>query len=131
MPPEMSPGVPSAVPANAGVIHDIGYRHYGGPRRGRPYIRRSLLTTSLKATFGLGRSGRSKVMPMLLAVVMCLPAVAIVTITAVLSQGSPQGELVAGYPSYMLNMQIVLAIFVAAQAPVAVSRDLRFGVMAL
>lgn len=131
MPPDTPVAATGAPTSAEGVIHDIGYRHYGGQRRGRAYIRRSLWVTSLKAAFGLGRSGRSKVMPMLLFVVMCLPALAIVTITAVISQGAEQTELVADYPSYLLNLQVVMAIFVAAQAPVTVSRDLRFGVMAL
>jgi len=111
----------------AGVIHDIGYRHYDGERRGRSYIRRSLYVDSLKGAYGLGRSARSKVMPMILFAGMCLPALAIVAITAV----TGADELVGGYPSYVLNLQVVVLIFLAAQAPVAVSRDLRFAVMPL
>lgn len=120
----MSDGTPAAP---QGVIHDIGYRHFGGERRGRSYIRRSLFTESLRGAYGLGRSGRSKIMPMLLLGVMCLPAGAIVAITAVVGAE----ELVAGYPSYLLNLQLVISIFVAAQAPVLVSRDLRFRVTSL
>ena len=114
-------------PPTAGVIHDIGYRHYDGERRGRSYIRRSLYIDSLKGAYGLGRSTRSKVMPMILFAVMCLPALAIVAITAV----TGAGQLVGGYPSYVLNLQVVVLIFLASQAPVAVSRDLRFRVMSL
>lgn len=113
--------------STAGVIHDIGYRHYEGERGGRRYIRRSLYVDSLKGIYGLGRSARSKVMPMVLFVVMCLPALVIVAITAV----SGAAELVGDYPSYVLNLQMVVLIFLASQAPVAVSRDLRFGVMPL
>jgi ABC-2 type transport system permease protein len=111
----------------AGVIHDIGYRHYDGERRGRGYIRRSLYVDSLKGAYGLGRSARSKLMPVILFAVMCLPALAIVAVTAV----TGADELVADYTSYVLNLQVVVLIFLAAQAPVAVSRDLRFGVMPL
>ena len=113
--------------SNKGVIHDIGYRHFDGDRRGRGYIRRSLFADSVRGAYGFGRSARSKVMPLVLLAVMCLPAGAIVAITAV----TGAEELVAGYPSYLLNLQVVISIFVAAQAPVLVSRDLRFGVMAL
>jgi ABC-2 type transport system permease protein len=66
-------------------------------------------------------------MPMLLFAVMCLPALAIVAITAV----TGADQLVGDYPSYLLNLQVVVLIFLASQAPVAVSRDLRFGVMSL
>lgn len=117
----------TATTKTSGAIHNIGYRHYDGDRRGRSYIRRSLYVDSLKATYGLGRSTRSKVLPMILFAVMCLPALAIVAITAV--TGAEQ--LVGGYPTYVLNLQMVVLIFLAAQAPVALSRDLRFGVMSL
>ena len=128
VPPDTPRSVTSEAPAPPhGVIHDIGYRHFDGERRGRRYIRRSLFVDSLRGAYGLGRSGRSKVMPMLLLAAMCLPALAIVAITAV-TRGN---ELVAGYPSYLLTLQLVISIFVAAQAPVLVSRDLRFGVMSL
>jgi ABC-2 type transport system permease protein len=35
------------------------------------------------------------------------------------------------YTSYVLNLQLVVAVYVAAQAPASVSRDLRFRVMSL
>lgn len=130
MPPDTTTTTPDRADTT-GVIHDIGYRHHTGVRRGRAYIRRSLFLTSLKAAYGLGRSGRSKVTPMLLLAVACLPAGGIVALTAVSSGVNEPTELVAGYPSYLLNLQVIIAIFVAAQAPVTVSRDLRFGVMAL
>lgn len=125
MPPDMTNAdAPITAP---GVIHDIGYRHYEADRRGRSYIRRSLFADSLRGAFGLGRSGRSKVMPMLLAAAMCLPAGVIVVISALIEADA----LFANYPSYLLNLQIVITIFIAAQAPVMVSRDLRFGVTSL
>ena len=110
-----------------GTIHDIGYQHYSGPRLGRSYIRRALFVESARGAYGLGRSGRSKIMPMLLFAAMCLPALIIVVATAV----TGADELVGSYPSYLLNLQLVIAIYVAGQAPASVSRDLRFGVMSL
>ena len=116
-----------STPAPGGVIHDIGYRHYDGDLRARSYIGRSLYLDSLKGAFGLGRSGRYKVMPLALFAVMCLPAGGMVAITAMTS--SP--ELVGEYTSYLLNLQLIILVFLAAQAPATVSRDLRFGVMSL
>ena len=116
-----------STPTPSGVIHDIGYRHYDGERGARGYIRRSLYVDSLKGVYGLGRSARYKVMPMILLAVMCLPAGVIVAITA--ATGAP--ELVGSYSSYLLNLQMIVLIFVASQAPATVSRDLRFGVMSL
>lgn len=121
-PAELSPGG-----AGRGVIHDIGYRHYDGPRLGRGYITRSLFAESARGAYGLGRSARSKVVPMLLLVAMCLPALISVVIAGV--TGAP--ELPIGYAAYVINLQVLIAIYVAAQAPVCVSRDLRFRVMPL
>ncbi len=73
------PGTPP--PPDGGVIHDIGYRHHTGPRLGRASIRRTLFVESLRGAYGLGRTARSKIMPMLLLAAMCLPAVVIVVAT--------------------------------------------------
>jgi ABC-2 type transport system permease protein len=123
---------PAEVPAgdrrlHSGVIHDIGYRHYDGPRLGRPYIVRSLFLDSLRAAYGLGRAARSKVMPLLLLAAICLPALIISVIVSV----THLREVPGGYPAYQLNLQLLIAIYVAAQAPAEVSRDLRFRVMPL
>ena len=113
--------------AGSGVIHDIGYRHYDGPRMGRGYVLRSLFLQSLLGAYGIGRSAKSKVMPLLLFVVMCVPAVIIVAVVVGLGQDS----LPIKYTTYAVVMQAVIAIFVAAQAPQSVSRDLRFRLTSL
>jgi ABC-2 type transport system permease protein len=126
----MSTPSDSAAPgrrANQGVIHDLGYRHYAGPRLGRAHITRALLLESAKGAYGLGRSARSKIMPMLLLGAICLPALIIAAIAAV----TKADELPASYTSYVLNVQILVMIYVAGQAPASVSRDLRFRVMSL
>jgi len=112
---------------SAGAIHDIGYRHYDGPRLGLAAIRRSLAVHSLRADFGLGRSGRSKVMPILLLVVILLPALVIAAIVAL----TDADKLPVRYTSYAVNLQVVVTVFLAAQAPQSVSRDLRFNVVSL
>jgi ABC-2 type transport system permease protein len=110
-----------------GVIHDLGYRHYDGPRLSRGHLTRALFLESAKGAYGLGRSVRSKVMPMLLLAAMCLPALIIAVIAAV----TEVDELPGGYTSYVLNVQLLAMIYVAGQAPASVSRDLRFRVMPL
>jgi ABC-2 type transport system permease protein len=111
----------------ADVIHDIGYRHYDGPRLGRTYARRSLYTQSLRGAYGLGRSAKSKVLPMLLLAVMCLPAGIIVAVAV--ATGAKQ--LAVEYTRYAILLQAVIDLFVAAQAPQSVSRDLRFKTIPL
>ncbi|MFI9270146.1 ABC transporter permease [Kitasatospora sp. NPDC052896] len=124
VPPDAAAVPPAATGprADAGVIHDIGYRGYQGPRLGRSYATRSLFTQGLRGAFGLGRAGRSKVLPMLIVAAMALPAAALVAIT-VLQHGD---RLVTDYPQYLDGVGLLFAeIFVAAQAPVLLSRDLR------
>ncbi|MER5541505.1 ABC transporter permease [Streptomyces sp. NPDC001118] len=108
-------------------IHDIGYRGYDGPRLGRAYARRSLYSQSLRGAYGLGRSAKSKVLPMLLFTVMCVPA-AIMVAVAVATKAH---ELPVAYTRYAIMMQAVISLYVAAQAPQAVSRDLRFKTVPL
>ncbi|MEU3841572.1 ABC transporter permease subunit [Streptomyces sp. NPDC028635] len=108
-------------------IHDIGYRGYDGPRLGRAYARRSLYTQSLRGAYGLGRSVKSKVLPMLLFVVMCVPA-AIMVAVAVATKAK---DLPVDYTRYAIIMQAVISLYVASQAPQSVSRDLRFKTVPL
>ncbi|WP_275463817.1 ABC transporter permease [Streptomyces noursei] len=103
-------------------IHNIGYRHYDGPRLGRSYARRSLFSQSLRGAYGLGRSAKSKVLPMLLFGVMCLPAGIMVAVTMFTKASS----LMVGYTRYAIFLQAVIGLYLAAQAPQSVSRDLRF-----
>ncbi|MFE6102988.1 ABC transporter permease [Streptomyces laurentii] len=108
-------------------IHNIGYRGYDGPRLGRASARKALFSQSLRGAFGLGRSAKSKVLPMLLFAVMCVPALIIVAV-AVFTKSS---KLAIEYTQYAVFLQMVIGIFVAAQAPQSVSRDLRFRTVPL
>ncbi|MEW2630181.1 ABC transporter permease [Streptomyces sp. NPDC048389] len=104
-------------------IHNIGYRHYDGPRLGRAYARRSLYSQSLRGAFGLGRSAKSKVLPMILLGIMCLVAAIIVAVAVATPNMT---DLPLKYTRYAIVMQALIALFLAAQAPQSVSRDLRF-----
>ncbi|MGW1410255.1 ABC transporter permease [Streptomyces sp. NPDC002403] len=104
-------------------IHNIGYRSYDGPRLGRGYARRSLYSQSLRGAFGLGRSAKSKVLPMLLFGVMCMIA-AIIVAVAIAAPGTT--ALPIKYTSFAIYLQALIGLFLAAQAPQSVSRDLRF-----
>jgi ABC-2 type transport system permease protein len=110
-----------------GVIHDIGFRHYTGPRLGRGYLLRSLYVESLRGAYGLGRSAKSKVMPFLLLATMTVPALIMAVVAAVTNMD----ELPLPYTRYAIVLQTAISVFLAAQAPASVSRDLRFRVMPL
>ena len=106
----------------AGVIHDIGYRHYDGPRLGRFAIWQALVVSSLRHAYGLGRSGKSKVMPILLLAVMVVPVAIIVGIESALQFDKPPVTQV----EYIFLLQAVIALYLASQAPQLFSRDLRY-----
>jgi ABC-2 type transport system permease protein len=109
----------------AGVIHDIGYRHYDGPRLGRGHAVLALYVHSLRGVFGLGRPARSKVVPFGLLAIVCAPAVISAAIAALTSL-----QLIA-YTTYAYYLQLVIMLFVAAQAPQLITTDLRFRVLPL
>ncbi|MCX5082777.1 ABC transporter permease [Streptomyces sp. NPDC056121] len=108
-------------------IHNIGYRHYDGPRLGRAYARRSLFSQSLRGAYGLGRSAKSKVLPMLLFVVMCVPALIMVAVAVT----TKMKDLPVDYTRYAVLLQAVIGLYLASQAPQSVSRDLRFKTVPL
>lgn len=109
-----------------GVIHDIGYRRYEGPRLGRAAIIRALCWHSLRSAFGIGRGAKAKIVPVITFVIMCLPAVANAVSVA---QGNPRA---IPYDTYIFQLRvIVMIIFIAALAPELVSRDLRSHVLPL
>jgi len=113
--------------AVTGVIHDIGYRKYDGARLGRWYLVRSLFSQSLRGAYGLGRPVTSKVMPVLLLVGMTLPALIIVVVTVMTSANA----LPLDYTGYIQVFSLISSIFLAAQSPQLVSRDLRFRTIPL
>lgn len=117
----------ATVPGDQTRIHNIGYRSYDGPRLGRAYARRSLYSQSLRGAYGLGRSAKSKVLPMLLFVVMCLPAGIMVAVAV----ATKANDLPVDYTRYAVVLQAVISLYVASQAPQSVSRDLRFKTVPL
>jgi ABC-2 type transport system permease protein len=124
--PQPAPGSgPGSGPQ--GVIHDIGYRHYEGDRLGGGYVLRSLYSNSLRSAFGLGRTAKSKVLPLGLFSIMCLTAAIIVIVTIAAELDS----LPVPYTRFFMIMLPVIAIYLAGQAPQQVSHDLRFHVVPL
>ncbi len=115
-----------AQPQVGGVIHDLGYRGYDGPRLGRAQIVRALTWHSFRSAFGIGRGVKGKIVPALAFIAMCLPA--LVNAFAV-ARGN---QRLFGYDVYVPNLRAaVVIVFIAAQAPELVSRDLRSHVLPL
>ncbi len=113
------------------VIHDIGYRPYTGPRLGERAVAWALFVTGLRNCFGLGRSGRSKVLPMALLALMLLPALILVGVLVQAKDLLGLDEQIVAYSAYPLTTQLLISVFVASQAPALISRDLRFRTITL
>jgi ABC-2 type transport system permease protein len=117
-----------AAAGGGGVIHDLGYRRYDGPRLGRAAIIRALYWHSLRSAFGIGRGAKAKIVPILVFIAMCLPAI----VNAIAMAQHPGQTPVVDYDTYTYRLRtLVMLIFVAAQAPELVSRDLRSHVLPL
>ena len=112
--------------AKTGVIHDLGYRRYEGPRLGRAAIIRALIWHGFRTAFGLGRGAKAKVVPAVALLALCLPA-------AVNAFAMAKGNArLLSYDTYEPTLRVlVMTVFVAVQAPELVSRDLRSRVLPL
>jgi ABC-2 type transport system permease protein len=117
----------STPPETVGTIYDLGYRHYDGPRLGRRGAIGAIVGAGLRAVFGLGRSGRSKILPWGALVLGLLPAGIAVAIRVLV------GDIVDlySYENYLWGIGALLPIFVAAQAPELVVNDIRHRVLPL
>jgi ABC-2 type transport system permease protein len=109
----------------AGVIHDIGYQRYDGPRLGRGYVAGSLYVHGLRTAFGLGRTAKAKIFPWLIVGICGLVAAVLVAVRA------QTGLVPLTYAQFAEAMSWLVIFFVAVAAPELVSRDLRSGVLPL
>ena len=123
--------LPGSVRGRTGVIHDLGYRPYGGPRLGERPVAWGFFKTGLRNTYGLGRSARSKVLPMGLLAMMLLPALILVGVLVQARKLLDLDEQIVAYSTYPVTTQLLISVFVAAQAPALISRDLRFRTITL
>ena len=125
------PAVPPPPPPT-GSIYDIGYRGYDGPRLGRRHAFGTLFVGGLRATFGLGRSGRAKILP---AFCLAFPAISALVIVAMAAFASRFGisdlGVIPGHPDMAGVVGTFVVILVAVQAPELLGRDVRYRVLSL
>ncbi|MEU4766322.1 hypothetical protein AB0H12_24005 [Actinosynnema sp. NPDC023794] len=108
-----------------GVIHDIGYQRYTGPRLGPAYSARALYVHSLRSAYGLGRSPWAKVLPFGLIGLASIASLIIVIIN------SQVPEPILDYVGIASTFTFAAAVFVAVVAPELVSVDLRTNLLQL
>lgn len=111
--------------SSSGVIHDIGYQRYDGPRLGRGYRVGSLYTSSLRTAFGIGRGLKAKIFPWFGVAIVGIVAVVLVAVR------SQTGEPPLTYVRFPDALNPLVILFCAAAAPELVSRDLRNRVLPL
>jgi ABC-2 type transport system permease protein len=110
---------------NTGVIHDIGYQHYEGPRLGRGYAMRSLYVHSVRSAYGLGRSAWAKLLPFAVLGFASLTSLILVVVNTQLP------EPVIDYVGIASTFTYAATVFVAVVAPELVSVDLRSNLLQL
>lgn len=110
---------------NTGVIHDIGYQRYEGPRLGRGYAMRSLYVHSVRSAYGLGRSAWAKLLPFTLLGFASLTSLILVVVNTQLP--AP----VIDYVGIASTFTYAATVFVAVVAPELVSVDLRSNLLQL
>ncbi|MEV4312126.1 hypothetical protein [Actinocrispum sp. NPDC049592] len=103
----------------AGVIHDIGYQHYDGPRLGRRYATWSIYVHSVRTAFGIGRTAKAKFLPVGLFALACLVSLILVIVSSQLPFP------VVTYVGLVASFTFAISGFAAIVAPELVSRDLR------
>lgn len=119
-----------------GSIYDLGYRGYEGPRLGRRHAVAALFSNTLKACYGIGRGGRAKIAPWVLAGMAIIPAIIAVGVYAIARQAGEAGQFLdqaspIRYSTYFGVIGQIVALFCAAQAPELVGRDQRYQVLSL
>jgi ABC-2 type transport system permease protein len=112
-------------------IYDLGYRGYEGPRLGRRAAVGALLRHTLRTAYGLGRSARSKIMPVGLVLLATLPALLAVGVIVLFAQFA-QSDAASGaadalspvrYSTIFPFTAVLVFLFSAAQAPELFGRD--------
>ena len=117
----------SALPEATGTIYDIGYRRYDGPRLGRAGAITAIVGAGIRSVFGLGRSGRSKIIPWGAVILALLPAVVGLAMRVLAGEALQ----LFTYQGYLWEIGAILWIFLAAQAPELVVNDIRHHVLPL
>ena len=119
-----------------GSIYDLGYRGYEGPRLGRRAAIWALLVHSVRTAYGLGRSARSKVMPIGILVMALAPTLLALGVLMLIQMLGAPGEAVEaispiGYGTLFPIIAVLVFLFCAAQAPELFGRDQQSGILPL
>jgi ABC-2 type transport system permease protein len=112
-------------------ILDRGYRTYDGPRLGPAGAVRSLVRHTTRRVLGIRRPARSKILPILAAVIAYLPALVFVGIAALIPDDRITESFLPSYGEYYGFITSALVVFAAFVAPEALCPDRRSGMLGL
>ena len=110
-------------------IFDRGYRTFDGERAGVGKAVRSVAWHTIRSILGLGRKGRHKVFPIIVAVVAFLPSIGSRPVRA--HRRPDGGELQPEYWELFGLPIVAVMLFATLVAPEAIVRDRRDGMLRL
>ncbi|MEM9201440.1 MAG: ABC transporter permease subunit [Actinomycetota bacterium] len=111
-------------------IFDRGYRKFDGERAGLGQAVRSVTWHTIRSILGIGRKGRHKIFPIIIAVIAFLPSVGFLAL-AILIGDLLEGELQPEYWELFGLPIVAVVLFATLVAPEAIVRDRRDGMMRL
>ena len=111
-------------------ILDRGYRQYDGDRTGIAGAVRTVTVQGIRGVLGLGRPARTKILPIVVAVIAYLPAIVFVGL-AVLIGDWLDPNTIADYAGYYGFIILALVLFASFVAPEALTGDRRNGLLPL
>ncbi|MEM8705690.1 MAG: ABC transporter permease subunit [Actinomycetota bacterium] len=111
-------------------IFDRGYRKFDGERAGVAQAVRSVTWHTIRSILGLGRKGRHKVFPVIVAIIAFLPSIGFLAL-AILIGDLLEGELQPEYWELFGLPILSVMLFATLVAPEAIVRDRRDGMLRL
>ena len=125
----------SGDPKVGGVVFDIGYQRYAGPRKGRRHARLAVFKDGFRKALGLGRGARAKMLPWacILLLVVIGTVMAVVAGAGRRTLGDAGAAMVPGTSHFFFySIAItILFLFAAVVAPRLLCPDRRNGTLHL
>ena len=130
-----NPAAAAGDPDATGVVFDIGYQRYAGPREGRNRARRAVYRDGIRKALGLGRGARTKLLPWgfisLLVVIGVVMAVMAGAGQRALGDAGANLLVNASHRFYYAFTITILFVFAALVAPRLLCPDRRNGTLHL
>ena len=130
-----NPAQASGEQPEAGIVFDIGYQRYSGPREGRNRARRAVYRDGIRKALGLGRGPRTKLLPWGIISVLTVIGVIMASVAGfgqrALGDAGANLFLDASHRFYFSFTIVILFFFAALIAPRLLCPDRRNGTLHL